>query len=156
MKLHSDPRHIARELALKTLFEWMFYSREPKDILQESLDRLAEENSGVGSLKIKKDLAQRLLRGVIKNQKEIDETIKISAPEWPIEQIAYIDLAILRLAIFELNFLKTEPEKAIIDEAVELAKEFGGDNSGKFVNGVLGTILEKTKSTDLDDKQSNS
>lgn len=76
----------------------------------------------------------------------IDEMIRISAPEWPTDKIAKIDLAILRLAIFELTIEKKEPPKVIIDEAVELAKEFGNDNSQKFVNGVLGTILKNMQS----------
>lgn len=72
----------------------------------------------------------------------IDSAIQSAAPEWPIDKIAKIDLAILRLAVFELMVEKKEPPKVIIDEAVELAKAFGGDNSPKFVNGVLGTILK--------------
>lgn len=73
----------------------------------------------------------------------IDEAITSAAPEWPIDKIAKIDLAILRLAAGELIIEKKEPPKVIIDEAVELAKAFGNDNSPKFVNGVLGTILKK-------------
>lgn len=72
----------------------------------------------------------------------LDEKIQSAAPEWPVDKIAKIDLAILRLAIYELLIEKKEPPKVIIDEAIELAKEFGNDNSPKFVNGVLGTILK--------------
>lgn len=72
----------------------------------------------------------------------IDHAIAASAPEWPIDKIAKIDLAILRLSVGELMVEKKEPPKVIIDEAIELAKAFGGDNSPKFVNGVLGTILK--------------
>lgn len=72
----------------------------------------------------------------------IDEKIQLAAPEWPIDKIAKIDLAILRLATYELLIEKNEPPKVIIDEAIELGKEFGNDNSAKFVNGVLGTILK--------------
>ncbi len=72
----------------------------------------------------------------------IDDAIRAAAPEWPIDKIAKIDLAILRLACYELMVEKKEPPKVIIDEAVELAKAFGNDNSAKFVNGVLGTILK--------------
>jgi len=74
--------------------------------------------------------------------KAIDEKIHVAAPEWPIEKIAKIDLAILRLAVYELTVDKKEPSKVIIDEAVELAKEFGNSNSPQFVNGVLGTIFK--------------
>lgn len=76
-----------------------------------------------------------------KNLPSVDEKIQNAAPEWPIRQIAKIDLAVLRLAVAEL-VSKKEPPKVVIDEAVELAKEFGNDNSPKFVNGVLGTILK--------------
>lgn len=74
---------------------------------------------------------------------DIDRLIQEAAPEWPIEKIAKIDLAVLRLALYELTVTKKEPPKVIVDEAVELAKEFGNDNSPKFINGVLGTILKK-------------
>lgn len=80
--------------------------------------------------------------------KKIDEDIRNSAPEWPIEKIAKVDLAILRLAVYELNFSKTPP-KVAIDEAVELAKEFGAETSPGFVNGVLASLLEKQKSTEI-------
>lgn len=72
---------------------------------------------------------------------DIDERIRVAAPEWPIDKIAKIDLAVLRLAVFELTIEKKEPPKVVIDEAIELAKEFGNDHSWQFVNGVLGTIL---------------
>jgi len=73
---------------------------------------------------------------------DIDARIHAAAPEWPVDKIAKIDLAILRLAIYELTVEKKEPPKVIIDEAIELAKEYGNDASSKFVNGVLGTILK--------------
>ena len=80
-------------------------------------------------------------QGDTQNQ-SIDSVIQVAAPQWPTEKIAKIDLAILRLATSELMVEKKEPPKVIIDEAVELAKTFGNDNSAKFVNGVLGTILK--------------
>jgi len=79
---------------------------------------------------------------IIKNMKIIDEQIEKSAPEWPVEKIAKIDLSILRLSIYELTQNKKEPAKVVIDEAIELAKEFGNPNSPQFVNGVLGTIYK--------------
>lgn len=72
----------------------------------------------------------------------IDERIRVAAPEWPVDKIAKIDLAILRLAVYELTVEKKEPPKVVIDEAIELAKEFGNEHSPQFVNGVLGTILK--------------
>lgn len=76
---------------------------------------------------------------------EIDPLIEKAAPQFPVNKIAKVDVAILRLAIFELLFAKSEPPKVIIDEAVELAKELGGDGSPTFVNGVLGTIVKQVK-----------
>lgn len=73
---------------------------------------------------------------------DIDERIHVAAPEWPVDKIAKIDLAVLRLGVFELTIEKKEPPKVVIDEAIELAKEFGNDHSWQFVNGVLGTILK--------------
>lgn len=143
MKLHSDPRHKARELTLKTLFEWMFYSRDVKEILEENIERLKEENSEQIDLDKKSALAEKLVNGIVEKREEIDGIITECAPEWPIDQIAQIDLAILRIAVFELILDKKAPPKAVVDEAVELGKDFGGDNSSKFVNGVLGTIMEK-------------
>lgn len=84
-----------------------------------------------------------MTRRVIDNLSAIDSEIVAAAPEWPIERINKTDLAILRLAIFELLIQKKEPPKVIIDEAVELGKEFGSENSASFVNGVLGNILKK-------------
>jgi len=81
---------------------------------------------------------------VITNCDAVDGLIAQSAPEWPIEKISKIDLSILRLAVYELTIEKKEPEKVIIDEAVEIAKEYGNESSPKFVNGVLGTILSWT------------
>ncbi len=80
---------------------------------------------------------------MIKNLDLIDKEILVAAPEWPLERINKIDLVILRLAVYELLIQKNEPPKVIIDEAVELAKEFGSENSAPFVNGVLGTIFKK-------------
>ena len=80
---------------------------------------------------------------IIANLKSIDSEINISAPEWPLERINKIDLAILRLAIYELLLEKSQPPKVIIDEAIELAKEFGAESSAPFINGVLGDILKR-------------
>lgn len=79
------------------------------------------------------------------NQKKIDTLIAIAAPDFPIEKINKIDLAILQLAVYELTIVKANPEKVIIDEAIELGKEFGGDTSPGFINGVLGKILQLQK-----------
>ena len=80
---------------------------------------------------------------IIKHLQKIDKAIAKAAPAFPVDKIAKVDLAILRLAVFELVFEKKNPPKVVIDEAVELAKEFGNDTSGSFVNGVLGTVWKK-------------
>ena len=116
MKTASDPRHKKRVELMRELFCWSF---------------------------VKQKISNQLKENVIKNLKEIDKIIKKSAPQFPLKQINKIDLAILRLAIWELLFGKTAPYKVIIDEAVELAKEYGGEKSPKFVNGVLATVIKK-------------
>jgi len=122
LKTKTDPRHQRRRQALISLFSYLF----AKD---QAVDELAQE--------------------VINHKEAIDKEIVASAPEWPLERINKIDLAILRLATFELVIKKSEPPKVIIDEAVELAKEFGSENSGPFVNGVLGNILKKNENGKL-------
>ena len=118
MKKATDPRHLKRKEANKALFGWSFKGQK---------------------------IENPLVKGIIKRLKKIDKIIKKNAPLWPIEQINRLDLAILRLAVFELKIEKKEPEKVIIDEAIELAKEFGSESSPAFINGVLGAVLkEKT------------
>lgn len=89
-----------------------------------------------------KGFVKELVLGVVQNLDEIDEMIKKYAPEWPIEQITIVDRNILRLGLFELKFSPSVPSKVAINEAIELAKSFGGESSGKFVNGVLGAIFK--------------
>ena len=89
------------------------------------------------------EFAKELINGVIAHRDEIDNLIKETAPEWPLEQITNIDRNVLRLGIYELMFAKETPPKVAINEAVEMGKRFGGESSGKFVNGVLGTLYKK-------------
>ena len=91
------------------------------------------------------DLTKEIIEGVQENRKEIDDLISKNAPDWPLEKIAKVDLVIMRIAIFEIVYGKSVPEKVAIDEAVELAKEFGNDTSSKFVNGVLGSIVAESQ-----------
>jgi N utilization substance protein B len=130
----QDIRHNARVLSLTNLFCHLF--AEEEELYSTLLFR--EE---VGSFNFDNDLYTKIFNGVINNQTEIDEYIIKSAPEWPIGNIPKIDLIILRIAIFELMVDKTQEKSIIIDEAVELAKEFGSDSSSKFVHGVLGSVL---------------
>lgn len=119
MKKKSDPRHQKRQKIISELFA--------QDFVKQNI-KTSKKVSNILDSKIK-----------------INGLIEKSAPQWPIEKIAKLDLAILRLAVFELTVEKQVPPKVIIDEAVELAKEFGSDKSPKFINGVLGTLLKKSK-----------
>jgi N utilization substance protein B len=126
-------RRKARILALQALYETDSVGHEAVLALSRLLasKKLSEEGGA---------FAGELLRGVIRHREEIDQNIRRYAPAWPVEQIPTIDRNILRLAIFEILFDKKVPVKVAINEAVELAKRFGGDNSPRFVNGVLGSV----------------
>lgn len=155
MNIVTDPRHEARCLALKALFEWSFNSVDPMDLVNRDAQYYAgmiTGNEEEAPLEVDRDLSLRLVQGVIDHLEEIDGIIAESAPEWPVEQIAKIDLEVLRISIFELYFDRHVPPKVAIDEAVELGKEYGGENSGKFINGVLGTVV-KTLMPELEEKE---
>jgi N utilization substance protein B len=131
-------RHLARELVLKTLFEKEFRklrAEDAKNILKEHL----EKKEG----KVDNEFAKKILTGIISHQKEIDKVIKKYAPQFPIERMDLVEVTILRIGLYELMFEKEVPPKAAIDEAIELAKTFGSETSGKFINGVLGKFFEK-------------
>ncbi|MBI2448021.1 transcription antitermination factor NusB [Candidatus Microgenomates bacterium] len=130
-------RHQSRIIVLQSLYEWDFdETKNPLDILNR--------NVNTSGYKVDDEFCQKLLSGVTDKMKDIDELIKKTAPEWPLEQVAVIDRSVLRIGIFELLFDNEVPPKAVINEAVELGKSFGGENSGKFVNGVLGTIYRNS------------
>ncbi len=118
MKTLLDPRHLKRREAIRTLFAESFTSQKEKP---------------------------ELAKLILEKKKKIDNRIKKAAPAWPIDKLNRIDLAILRLSVYELLFTDTPP-KVVIDEAVEIAKEFGADSSASFVNGVLGTIFKNEES----------
>ncbi|HKX23779.1 MAG TPA: transcription antitermination factor NusB [Candidatus Saccharimonadales bacterium] len=135
----ASNRHLGRIIALQTLYEYDFRENAGDDTvdLDEVLGRNLERYEDTID---DKDFVDKLVHGAGSKLKELDETIQPIAPEWPLDQISRIDLTILRLALFELLHLQDlVPPKVAINEAVELAKAFGGDNSSKFVNGVLGT-----------------
>lgn len=119
MKTPHDPRHKKREKVIKSLFRWSFQNDQKFE--------------------------NKIALAIIKKHKKIDLIITKAAPEWPVEQINKIDLAILRLAIYELVIKPKEPPKVIIDEAVELAKAYGSEKSSSFINGVLGTVLKENE-----------
>jgi N utilization substance protein B len=135
----ASNRHLGRIIALQTLYEFEF-RRDAGDqnvnldeILSRNLERYEDTVED-------KSFVQKLVHGVAEHTQALDETIQPIAPEWPLQQVARIDRVILRQALFELRDMQElVPPKVAINEAVELAKAFGSDNSSKFVNGVLGT-----------------
>jgi len=136
----SANRHLGRIVALQTLYEEDF--RKEVEDPGLNLDEILERNIGRYDETIEdKDFIGELVRGVRSRQNELDDIIRPVAPEWPIDQIARMDRVILRIGVYELLFEEGVPPKVVINEAVELAKAFGGENSSKFINGVLGTIL---------------
>lgn len=130
-------RHLLRTVALQALFEWDFNNRQGDvfSILQHSLEEFAPGAEDTA-------FAEELVKGVTDNMEALDQIIVETAPEWPIDQITVVDRNVLRLGIFELSFSKKIPPKVAINEAVEMGKRFGGESSGKFVNGVLGTLYK--------------
>lgn len=137
----ASNRHLGRIVALQTLYEYEFrtQSEDPNVDVDEVLERnLARYQSAIDDTAFVKDL----VAGVIDKQVELDGKIQPIAPEWPIEQIARVDRTVLRLGLYELLYRGDKvPPKVAINEAVELAKAFGSDNSSKFINGVLGTAF---------------
>jgi N utilization substance protein B len=138
----ASNRHLGRIIALQTLFEQDFRRSSGDNAfnLESVLARNVERYQATVD---DKDFIVRLVNGVAKLEKELDEELQPVAPEWPIDQIARMDRVVLRMGLYELKHGKDVPPKVVINEAVELAKAFGGENSSKFVNGVLGTVLRK-------------
>jgi len=142
----ASNRHLARIIALQTLYEYDFRMGLDIDGLKTDLDEILNRNLSVYEDSLEEnDFTQDLVNGTRKSESKIDALIGPAAPEWPIDQIAKVDKTILRLAVYELMFSKDVPPKVAINEAVELAKSFGGENSSKFINGVLGTIYRKSE-----------
>jgi transcription antitermination protein NusB len=129
-------RHLARTLAMQSLFQWDFRDKtgNPEAILRANFDNFAPDFEDNG-------FSSRLVNGVLENLKGIDFYIIKYATEWPLDQITTVDRNILRIGVYELVFDPEIPEKVAINEAIEIAKAFGGESSGKFVNGVLGAIF---------------
>lgn len=138
----SANRHLGRIIALQTLYEQDF-RRECNDDSLDLEQVMARNISRYRELLEDHAFVQRLVRGVNKTHQSIDKLLQPIAPEWPIDQIARMDRVILRIGTYELLYEKGTPPKVVINEAVELAKGFGGENSSKFVNGVLGSVLKQ-------------
>jgi transcription antitermination protein NusB len=134
-------RHLARSIVLQTLFEWDTVHASDTD----AKTMLARNTTEFGADDVDQVFMESLLSGVLAKKEDIDLVITKAAPEWPLDRIAPIDRNILRLGLFELLFAdRTQvPAKVAINEAIELAKTFGGDSSGRFVNGVLGAVYKE-------------
>ncbi len=138
----ASNRHLGRIIALQTLYELDFRLEVAEKNLnqQEVLERNVNRYSEIMG---DKDFVYDMVRGVLKDTEQLDAYLQPLAPEWPLNQIARVDRVVLRIGLWELQNKGTTPVKVIINEAVELAKGFGAENSSKFVNGVLGTAAKK-------------
>ncbi len=134
-------RHLARGIVLQSAFEWDFrnLSRE------EALEALSRDRKEFGDGDSERIFSENLLKGIIDKKADLDSIITKAAPDWPLEKISIMDRNILRIGLYELLFSdrKEVPAKVAINEAIELAKIYGGEKSGSFVNGVLGTVYKE-------------
>jgi transcription antitermination protein NusB len=145
----ASNRHLGRILVLQTLYEYDFRKDcgDEKFDINDVLDRnIARYHDTVDD----HDFIKNLVIGVTEQASNLDTTLQPIAPEWPIADIARMDRIVLRMSLYELLKNKEVPPKVVINEAVELSKAFGGDNSSKFINGVLGTALRKYEDGSLE------
>jgi len=134
-------RHLSRSIAMQSLYEWDFYGKKPEDLTRIVEKNIKEFGPGLEN----QSFVWQLIKGVIEYLPQIDKVIEKAAPEWPVDQITIVDRNVLRLGLYELLYADKEevPPKVAINEAIELAKNFGGESSGKFINGVLGTVYRE-------------
>ena len=134
-------RHLSRSLAIQTLYEWDFSGQNTSEVENMLQTNVREFGQGLEDSAFPREL----VNGVLEHREKLDAIIEKAAPEWPIDQIAIVDRNVLRLGLYELLFGNYDavPPKVAINEAIELAKNFGGESSGKFVNGVLGTVYRE-------------
>lgn len=133
-------RHLSRSIAMQSLYEWDFFEKK------RDLEKIVEKNiEEFGPGLEDKSLIWKIIAGVVDHSKQLDAIIEKAAPEWPINQITIVDRNVLRIGLYELLYSNKEevPPKVAINEAIELAKSFGGESSGKFINGVLGTVYKE-------------
>ncbi|MEK7555343.1 MAG: transcription antitermination factor NusB [Patescibacteria group bacterium] len=133
-------RHLARSIVLQSLYEWDFYNQK------EDLTKVVERNiNEFGPGIDEPEFVWKIIKGVIEHLSRLNEIIEKAAPEWPLNQIAIIDRNVLRIGLYELLYADRNevPAKVAINEAIELAKNYGGSSSGKFINGVLGTVYKE-------------
>ncbi|MFH1246459.1 MAG: transcription antitermination factor NusB [Candidatus Liptonbacteria bacterium] len=142
-------RHLVRTVILQSLYEWDFH-RQKKDLVAILERNLTEFAPGIDE----PDFAWRIMKGVVEHLLEIDSIIVKAAPEWPLPKIAVIDRNILRIGLYELLFADHNevPPKVAINEAIEMAKSYGGPNASRFVNGVLGTVYRTIKEEEKNKK----
>jgi len=133
-------RHLIRTVILQSLYEWDFYGGK-MDIIQVLERNLQEFAPGIDE----PEFAWKILKGIASHRKQIDAVIVKAAPEWPLDKIAIIDRNILRIGLYELLYADREevPPKVAINESIEMAKNYGGPNSSRFVNGVLGAVYRE-------------
>jgi len=134
-------RHLSRSIVMQSLYEWDFYGKKPEDLEKVVEKNIKEFGPGLEDTAF----VWQLIKGVVSKLSELDKIIEKAAPEWPINQITIVDRNILRIGLYELLFgnKKEVPPKVAINEAIEMAKTFGGESSGKFINGVLGTVYKE-------------
>lgn len=132
-------RHLARTCVMQTLFSVEFRKDDAKKLLGRILKEFAPKLT-------EQEFAYDTLSGVLKNKAKIKKIIQKFAPQWPVEKIARIDRAILEIGIYEIAFTKDIPPVVAINESIEIAKHYGDDNSPKFINGVLSSVMKKYKS----------
>ncbi len=149
-------RHLSRTIALQSLYQWDFLDK-PEEKLQEIIKFNKTEFAPAFD---DENFIESIINGVIKHIDEIDRVITDFAPDWPIETISIVDRNVIRIGIYELKFEDAIPAKVAINESIELAKGFGGQSSGRFVNGVLGAVykdmLNKGEIKEVDKKEKSS
>ncbi len=132
----AGPRHRARELALKVLFQ---LEHSPEDDVEEALAYHAQDDQAPRAVV---EFAGELVRGVVASGPQLDDIIRAASTNWRLEQMGRVDRVVLRMAVYEIAVARKVPVRAAINESIELAKTFSGDESGRFVNGILGKVAQ--------------
>jgi len=145
-------RHLARSVVLQSLYEWDFYSQKSDFVA------IVERNIGEFAPGINEpDFVWRIANGVIEHLNILDDIISKAAPDWPLAQISIVDRNVLRIGLYELLYANPEevPPKVAINEAIEIAKNYGGPNSSKFINGVMGTVFRELEEQKKEEEEKN-
>lgn len=146
-------RHLARSIIMQVLYQWDFRGK-PTAALPAIIEQNVEEFGG--GLESNLEYIKETVTGVIENIEKIDHIILSHAPHWPMEQMSLVDRNILRIGVYELAIVENIPNRVAINEAIELAKNFGGPSSGKFVNGILGAMYNEMPKEEVKvDEQKN-